>query len=57
MYIARAFMNIRIGLIFLEESNCRNDWSVFSGHVIQVFVSYNHSGRTSAVKINSSYTA
>ena len=57
MYIAIAFMNIRIGLIFLEESNCRNDCPVSSGHVIQVFVSYNHSGRTSAIKINSSYTA
>ena len=57
MYIAIAFMNIRIGLIFLEESNCRNDCPVSSGHVIQVFVSYDHSGRTSAVKINSSYTA
>lgn len=44
MYIAIAFMNIRIGLIFLEESNCRNDCPVSSGHVIQVFVSYNHSG-------------
>ena len=43
MYIAIAFMNIRIGLIFLEESNCRNDCPVSSGHVIQVFVSYNHS--------------
>ena len=57
MYIAIAFMNIRIGLIFLEESNCRNDCPVSSGHVIQVFVSYNHSGRTSAITINSSYTA
>ena len=57
MYIAIAFMNIRIGLIFLEESNCRNDCPVSSGHVIQVLVSYNNSGRTSAIKINSSYTA